>query len=414
MNIKSLLYILISFLIATEGIFSGHKIGFIDIHRLIEVIIFVAIFKSFIYDFKTNKFLRTIIITTILFILLLFIKLSVLVFIKNTLEISVFIDIVRLLLMIIYIYLIFFLIQKNSIYLKLILAINSIIFLIALLQFSIFPFSDYFWSIKDIYFNQNTPLEKLMHEDRTRIVGLYGYAIPLIYSLISSILVTLYLYIKERKQLYLWYFSFLSLVGILSLTRSFLLTLFILIVYLSYILLLKSKILTRVISLIFIVLVSLYALNFYQKQAEVFDRISDTDNASYSSRWPLAMTGLNTLIKNPFGATKKDVMKSKIEMNQVYNNPMIFEFPSHVAILQLGLKYTVLGILLFFYMSYYIYTRFIQHFESSLKIFFVIAFLAYNANSLFHNPFIFLGDYFIFIIFAIMAVEWDNLTKEKA
>jgi hypothetical protein len=404
---------ILSFLIATETIFSGYKIGPVDIHRLVEVLMFLFLIKTFMKDLRNNDILSVYFVTIIIFMGLLFLKLIVLLFLKNDFETEILFDIIRMILMFIYSYLIYYLIKQNFKWLNYILFFNSFIFIIAFFQFHLFSFNDIFWDIKIDYFNKNTPDDLKLMTDKSRIMGLYPFAIPFIYALISNVFLTIYLYIKTNKSIYIYYFIFLSIVGILSLTRSFILTLAVLILYLTYLLIFKGSIVKKIFTIIACIVIMFLSINFYQEKTESISRITDTKDGSFNSRLPLAIMGLTIVYTHPFGATQKEILDIKKEIAREYNNPYVMRFPSHVGILELMNSYTILSLIVFIFFFYYLYKKCIKYLDYKLKYFFIFSFFAYLLNCSFHNMIIFGGDYYILVIITIIFYEYEQLKKRK-
>lgn len=410
---KYLLLLLLSFLVATESVLAGYKIGPVDIHRLIELMIFIYLLNIFMKDYNQNNLLKVYFFTVLIFIGLLLLKLTTLILFKNGVDTEVFIDIVRLVLMFLYTYLIFYLIRNNYKWLNYVLFFNFIIFLIGLFQFNLFSFNEIFWNIKIDFFNRNTPNDMQDFTDRSRIVGLYPFAIPFAYALINNLIITIYMYLKTNKNIYIYYFMFLGIVGILSLTRSFILSFAIMILYLIYILIFKGSVLKKIITFTVSIIVLLGLINFYQEKTESVSRLTDTKDGSFNSRIPLAVMGATIVYEHPFGAAEKEVDKIKREIAHEFNNPYVLKYPSHVGIFEIMRKYTILSLPLFIFFFYYLYRKCIKYLEPKLKYFFIFSFFAYMINTLFHNMIIFGEDYYILTVIAIILYEYEEVKKRR-
>lgn len=410
----NIFYYLIAFLIATEGIFVGHKIVGIDIFRILEVFLFLFLLKKIYFDLQDKQQIIGLYTKFFLgFILLLFLKLGVLLFFKDELNTDIFRAIFRLLVMYIYLYLTYYLITKRFNFVKVILWINFPILLIAFLQFHFFSTSDFFWAIKDNFFSANTV--SVMIDDvgtswqRSRVVGLYSYAITLAYIIVTNLLLVVYLYVKERNIIYFLYFLFLFILSILTMTRSLVISASILLIYMIII---SMKTRTNSFHKLLIGLILgitlVYSSTFIVSNSNLFSRIESVQDGSASGRLPLAVTGVYTILHNPLAVSKKDDQEAKEEMYRVFHHPNILIYTSHNGLIQLGFEYTLFGILLFVYFIYILNKRVLSILSRELRLYFIIAIIAYLGNSLFHNAFIFYSDFPIMIIFAILAYEYKK------
>ncbi len=410
------LYFLTAFLIATEGIFAGYKIGPIDYHRLAEFVIFLLILKYLLRDLKGNRVILLIFQTTALLYALLIFKFFVLLYFKNEYDPQLIHSGHRLVFLFIYMYLVYYFLQKNYTFLKLVLMFAFPIFLIAFLQFNLIPFNELAWELKLNYFNQNTPPEFLPYQHeasfRSRLSGLYGYAIPLAYATTTYMLLTLYVYVKENSVLFLLYFMFLVVISIISLTRSTALAGVSLLVYFIYTAMMQSSQIKKLAILSILAISLLVFVDFYTTQTESLERLTNTEDGSATGRLPLALTGLYNMAVHPLGASEEETKQIKEEMYAIFHHRNILHYPSHNGLLELGIQYTSIGIFVFIIFLYRLKKMTFPYLEPKLRIFFSFSLLAYFMNSFFHNAFIFTSDFFIMGMFAVLAYEY-KLAKQR-
>jgi hypothetical protein len=404
------LYFLTAFLIATEGIFAGYKIGPIDFHRLAEFVVFLFVFKYLLRDLKDNRVVLLIFQTTVLLYALLIFKFFVLLYFKNEYDPQLIHSGHRLVFLFIYMYLVYYFLQKRHGFLKLVLLLAFPLFLVAFLQFNLIPFNELAWELKLNYFNQNTPPDFLPYQDepsfRSRLSGLYGYAIPLAYAITAYMLLTLYVYVKENSLLFLVYFLFLVLISIISLTRSTALAGVALLVYFIYMAMTHSTQIKKL-AILSILAVSLLAfVDFYASQTQSLERLTNTEDGSATGRIPLALTGLYNIVVHPLGASEEETQQIKKEMFAIFHHRNILYYPSHNGLIELGIQYTSIGVIIFVVFLYRLKKMAYPYLAPKLRSFFSFSLLAYFINSFFHNAFMFTSDFFIMSMFAVLAYEY--------
>lgn len=408
----SSLYFLTAFLIATEGIFAGYKIGPIDYHRLAEFVIFLLIFKYLLRDLKQNRVILLIFQTTALLYALLIFKFFVLLYFKNEYDPQLIHSGHRLVFLFIYMYLVYYFLQRNQGFLKLVLLLAFPLFLVAFFQFNLIPFNELAWELKLNFFNQNTPPDFLPYQDepsfRSRLSGLYGYAIPLAYAITTYMLLTLYVYVKENSLLFLMFFLFLVLISIISLTRSTALAGIVLLGYFIY-MAMRHATQIKKLAIVSILAVSLLAfVDFYTTQTQSLERLTNTEDGSATGRLPLALTGLYNMAVHPLGASEEETEQIKKEMYAIFHHRNILHYPSHNGLIELGIQYTSIGVIVFIVFLYRLRKMAYPYLEPKLRSFFNFSLLAYFINSFFHNAFMFTSDFFIMSMFAVLAYEYEN------
>ena len=55
---KNWIYYLIAFLLAVDNVFVSKRIGFLSVDRLLEIMIFILFFRSFLDELRTNPFFK--------------------------------------------------------------------------------------------------------------------------------------------------------------------------------------------------------------------------------------------------------------------------------------------------------------------------------------------------------------------
>jgi hypothetical protein len=411
-SFKILSIYLLLFLFAFEGTMGSMKIAGISYPRIVESIIFIFLFKNYLDDISTNKVLNLINKVFGVLILLLALKLFTVTFLQDSLDMSIFIEAIRVVFLDIIIYLIYYVLINYKNTLQIILIVNSIIMLVAFFQSSLTPFTDIAWDLKNNYFSLNT----VGYDDnitfRKRVTGFYSTSIPLAYVLTMNMIITVYLYLKNKSNIYIMYFVFLGVIAILSLTRSVVLSWVVLFLYISFIGLTKAKITNKILFIILLFFSFSYATNIYLNNMDSLDRVTNTNGASAQGRLPLAITGLYATVKYPFGISKENYKIVKEEMYEILHNKNILKYSSHNGVVNIGLKYTFFGLIIFILFLFYMIKLIKQNLPSEMKYFFIVAFFAYLANSLFHNTFIIIDDFYGIILFSIIAYEYKiNYTK---
>lgn len=406
---KNVLF-LILFLVAFEGVFVQYKIAGVNFPRFIELFFFIYIFKSFLSDFINNRILNNINKMFFVFFLLLFVKLFVVTFIQGDLNINILIDAVRVFTLVIYLYILYYLLKIDIKNINIILAINSIIMFIAFFQSEITPFTNLAWDIKNNYFPTK-------YEDsitfRKRVVGLYETSIILAYVLVPNMILSIYMYIKTKINLYIVYFFFLGLIAIFSLTRSVVLSWIILFIYLIVIIIKNSSIFQKILFISTLLFVLSYGINVYIQNEKSLNRVSSVDGNSAEGRIPLAITGAYAILKHPLGISAENYEIAKKEMYIILNNKNILKYSSHNGILNVGFQYTLLGLIVLFIYFFKLIKIIRLVIPKEMKFFFFMALLSYLANVLFHNTFMVIDDFYGLILFAIIAYEYSINKNQK-
>jgi len=418
--IHNFFYIFIAFIIALDGVLQGYKIFGIDLFRLLQFVSFLFLAKHFFKTINNNLFLKELFKFIIILVFFLSLKMFTIIFILDSgVEFSTFHDLLRLLLYLIFLYITYYIINKNPKYIKLILFFNLPVMLIAFFQYQLFPFNDFFWDLRFHYFNFShvnflgaETLETNL-SFRQRVVGLYATSIPIAYILVTNMLITLYIYIKEKKIFYFFLFLFYGVISLFTLTRSVVLSFIILLIYIILKNIYTAPILNKLISIILVTSISFSAGYLYTSTRGSLDRLSNVTGTSASGRGPLAITGAVAIIEYPFGISKEKYNKVKEEMYNILHHPNVLKFPSHNGLLNIGFTYTTFGLLYFIFFIYKIKKILYKNLSKEMRNFFTIAIFAYLANGLLHNNFIFIQDFYILIFIAIIAYEYKITLLKK-
>jgi hypothetical protein len=298
-------------------------------------------------------------------------------------------------------YLIFYAIKQNLNNLKIILFILIIIYTVAFFEFPVTPFTDLAWHIRFDYFGYNVDPSMEHSMLKTRVSALYSYAIPFTYSLISAGILTTYLFIKTENMLYFIVLIFIGIVGAMSLTRSVMIGIVILLLFLIF---LRNKkrnnSIKYLVSIIIIFVIGMQYLN----NIDSFSRLSTDNDKSAQGRLPLAITGIYAVTMNPLGISQKHYQDYKQEMYLIYKNDNILYNSSHNGLLNLAFEYSLLALIVFLLCLYYFH-KYIYKYNDTIRKFIIISIIAYLSHAMLHNNFIFIKDFSIFIFVGIIFYE---------
>jgi hypothetical protein len=409
---KTIIPFTIAFILGTEGIFTGYTFSGFPIIRLSEIILFILIIKSFFNDIKENLLLYFFMKFILVLIILLFLKLGVLIFYKHDMATFIFLDIFRVILYGIIIYLGYFMLTRNFKYINILLFFSLLIYLVAFFQSELTPFTDFSQNLKLQYFSQNTEIDISEKSLFSRLTGLYSYTLVLGYALLTTSIVLVYMYIKTSSKKYMYYFLFLGLIIFLTLTRSIIISWAILLIFIIFNTFDSNNQIKKIAFLIIILFSTIYGTIFYNNNIDKLSRgLSFTDKTT-EGRIPLLITGAYALILNPLGITDNDYTEVKKEMFKVFKHPDILVYPSHNALINLGIQYTILGLIAFLYFLYKILKIYIKHINQKYHRYIQISLLAYITNGLVHNAFLFNLDFPILIFLSILAYEY-KLKKDN-
>lgn len=407
-------YMLLIYFLAFQGVYSHSSLAGIGINRLIEFVFFVFVAKSFLADLQHNQVITMTVRLLAIFGLLLCLKVFVTFVFEAEIDMSLFIDLIRLPFILFPFYLVYYLMNRGVKIIQLLLLFNFPIMLVAFFQAQITPFTDLAWDLKFNAFGANSVGIDDTTWFRERVTGLYSTSIPLAYVLVTNIILSSYLYVKSRNNLYLLYFFFLGLICFFSLTRSAVLSWAIMLLYLGYKSLMVESLVQKVIAAGVLSVLLLYGLNVYTENASTFSRVASTEGESAEGRLPLMLTGIYTLAHYPLGVSEASYSAAKKEMFDIFHVANILEYESHNGFINIGFEYTLLG--LFFFGLYLWLLRSVikKHFSKELQGFFAVSLFAYASNAFFHNNIIFIQDFSALSVLALVAYEYTCHTdKEK-
>lgn len=414
-NVKSFALLLLLFLIAFEGVFGEYKVGGIGVVRMIEICFFLMVFNQFLNDSR-NKILSSTNWIFLIFIILLILKFFTITFIFRSIELDIVLDIIRIITLVIHLYLMFYLIRRNYKNINIIIGFNLLIMFIAFFQSGLTPLTDWAWAIKYDYFDSGWEGFEDSIFFRKRVIGLYLSSIPLAYVLVGNMILGLYMNIKTNKNVYIIYFVFLGLISIFSLTRSVVLSWIVLFLFIiiRYLATSKISIFKKGLFALVVFGILIYSTAFYLDNMSKLERISSVSGDSATGRIPLAITGLYATFRYPMGPSEAQYQNAKLEMFKVFHHHHILDYGSHNGIVNIGLKYSLIGLIAFFIYMAKIRNR-IEHsaISTEMRFFFLFAAIAYLVNSIVHNKFFVIDDFYGLVLIALIAYEYDLSLKIK-
>ncbi|RRS30909.1 MAG: hypothetical protein P794_05240 [Epsilonproteobacteria bacterium (ex Lamellibrachia satsuma)] len=408
-NPNKLYLIIIAITLAVNNIFIGYKIMGISFDRILLGVLFVISLKSFLYDIKTNKYLRLVVIFFIIFFALNLLKSSYLVLACDEYNISNMIrSSFRILTMLIFFYLSFFLISRSSNYrlFKYMLFILFLAFLLAFFQSYLTPFTEIANKIINFFFsvNMDENMSELIASNieygstwELRTTGPYGSTITLSYALASAGLLSTYLYKKTEEKIYIYMLLFILVVAVLSMTRSVIITQIILVFYSMFSV--KNRLGKLVITLAILIMPYLFYLYL-----DSFERVLDLNETSASGKIPLIITAIYALLLSPLGVCSTIYEEARHFMYEIFHTEEILKYTAHNGIVNIGFEYTVIGYLLFFYFFYLLFKASKKLRKSDRKLW-VALIVAYFFQQSFHNMGLFVGDFPVLLILALYIFD---------
>jgi len=408
-----------------ENIFAGYKIYGVPFYRGVQFIIFIYFLRGYVADLLSvshHRVLRLFTIVVMSFIVLFlfstFLKIpDSTYFIRHSF---------RLISMIMVFYITYRMISSNYKLLNIVLLIQGVSFVVAFFQFHGSPFVDEAWWLKMELFINNVDGNDLLVMNqlvnRERIAGIHSFAITLSYSLLSASFLSLYLYIKTNNKMYYMFFVFCGLVILMSLTRSavagymvvFLWSIFYM--YQNADKRNKSLFISFVFVILLVVLYFSYGFLIQLNEAELLlvGRMIDFTEGSAGGRIPLLIAGVLTLLYDPLGFMPERYEEVKMLVYDMFGNRAVYEFSPHNGFITIGLRYTLLGLLVFvFFVVSIIKMIKLSVLNRYVKQFFIVSLFAYMVNVFFHNNIIFIQDFFIITFFSVIAYEVNLLYKTE-
>ena len=401
-----------------ENIFSGYQLFGLPGYRLLQFLLFILLYKSFLRVVQNiNQHLIFKYFTITVFIITFFYYITVLFNLGNS-TYDVFKVGTRIMSFILVFHLTYYMLVKNYKYLNIIMFIQMISFVIAFFQFFATPFTEEAWAIKMNYFLNNIDSDDMLImaqlEGKERIAGIYSFAITLNYALISSGIISLYMYLKTNNSTYKYLFVFMGLVTLMTLTRSAILSYVVMFIWLG-VYLYKSyskNMKIFVISSSFIVIGYIFyeVFNFINSlntsELILVSRVFDLGEGSSSGRIPLLITGITALFYDPLRFISGSYLEIQQVMYSIFHNEHILEFAPHNGLITIGMRYSLFSLIAFI-IFIYIVIKIIKNKikDKVMRGFFYISLAGYFINIFFHNNILFVQDFFIITFFAIIAYE---------
>lgn len=405
----SIILVSIAIAVGLNNIVIGYKIAGISIDRIIQIFLFFILFKHFSKDWKDKNLRFVLIIISWFLILAIFNNFSLLIQGEDKITVMTFIrDTIRVIMYGIFTYLVYYLLKNDIKKLNIILFIQFLAILLAFFQNPMTPLTDWSQSIKVEYFANNMQIQDLdIYQDFMenvnwtfiRVSGPYGQVVTMSYTLVISATLTTFMYLYTNKKVYIYYLLFLFLVSIMSLTRSAVGSIFIMLLFLIS----KEKVYFFILMTIGTIYV-LFFSNFDPMNLSDYSRVVSSDDSSAQGKIYLWITGATALLLHPFGITDIDYMNVKEWMYTIYHNSDIVKYPSHNGIINIGFQYTILGIFLLIYFIYRLF-KMSNILEKKERRFWMFAFFAYLFQQSFHNNGIFYVEFNVLIILALYLVE---------
>lgn len=402
-SMKPMLALLIAISIGLIDMFVFVKVGFLSLHNLIILFCFILLTREFIADFNNQRDINQIMLMFFVFLIVKNIN-YINVIINGELigSEAVVIELVKIFFYIMVFYLSYWLANNHKKHYGVVLLILTFSAIFGFFEHPLTPFTSEFVVFKLDYFAGNliedTQLTTESIENEyflTRPSGPYGYAIKFAGVLVFASILSLYMYNNYNSKVYFYMFLLFLVVACLNMTRSAILGIIILGV--SLLVYRREKFLY--LTCFFLVLIfSLFVLS--KIDIAMFDRVSDFSDNSSNSRLPMFLAGLLALFDHPLGPTVSEYAAAKSYVYIFYPIDHVLEMPSHNGIVNIGIEYGVLGIVVFFMLLFNLILR-LKTLEKCTKYFWISAFFCYMFQGMFHNDFVFIGDYYGLILLGL-------------
>lgn len=415
---KSIAFIIIAILLATNNVFINFKVGSISYDRLLEFVFFFLFIKSFIIEMDTNSYFKKyVLFIIVLAFLQLMINLKFVAFYNAESDVLLK-NLIKCFSFIVFSYLFLMIAKDNVKYLNLIIIIHIGICVFAILQHPMSPFSAQVQEIKTLLYanvemdegitkrlkDQETYIE-LGIGNRFRLSGPFASSITFSYFLLSTFFLNIYMYFRSQKKIYLYSLAFIILCTLLCQTRS----LFVaeVVIILGVFLFIHNQKLNsyKVILTIIALALSFTFLNKIEEAVTSSDASRLTNFSDKGSdRHLLWITGVYAIANHPFGITDDQYTSIKREMFMKFGASSILGLPSHNGFINVGFNYSILGyfiIILFFIFNY----KYIKRLSKTFKILFLLFCTAYFIHSSFHNNFIFYSDYDVYMVLMLIPIQ---------
>lgn len=410
---QSFILIIIAISLGVNDIVTGFKIAGVSIDRIIQIFIFVFLIPSFKKELGDVK-IKFIFYIICCFFFLINLKYFVLASSEDVEFMFIVREGVRVIMMGIYFYLAYYLIKKDINKLNIILFIHFLAFALAFFQNPITPLTEFAQNIRMGVFSANMKAHDLAiysgflsdtSRDFFRVTGPYGQTITMSYAIVSSVLIASYLYFIKKNNIYLVYILFCFLIITMSLTRSGIIAVLVMLIF-------SLRNHKKYIALFTFLSVLLLFEMILKSNIDWsnYSRIIENDSSSSGKVW-LIITGFVAVILNPLGVTTQAYQEVKEWGFSLSLNPHVLHFPSHNGLINLGFEYTIFGYFVISAFLFYL-VRFARILNFRDKVFFFSAMAAYFLQQSFHNNGIFVRDFQI-LLFLAVYINHVNLSKYK-
>lgn len=411
---KNWIFYITAILLAVDNVFISKRIGFLSIDRLMEIMIFLLFFRSFLNEFQSNPFFRKFCQFLIGFIVLKFLMNLWFLAVGEIKSMDLVKEIFKGITFIIFSYLFVLVLKKGTRYLRVISWVHLGIIIFALLHHPLSPVAAQVQDFKKELLtsndadmgeadlsNEETYIEYGM-ANRFRLSGPFAFAITYSYFAISSFILNLFLFMKTRKKFYLLVLGLLIVTAFLSQTRSLILGMFI--VSAGYFLLIQNKTARYKFNLFVTGLFSILILVLASHSLSTIDsRVTSTESTGGGSdnRPWLWATGILAVLENPFGVTESDYDKTRRAMFEASGDSSLLILTSHNGLINVGFQYTFFGYILFAFFIFFL-IRQAKELPKDYKYLFYLSLFGYWVHTSFHNNFILYADYpFLMILILI-------------
>lgn len=401
----------------------GYKFAGVSYDRILEILLFLWMFKSFIRAMKESGVFRSMILILVVFSILRQVgdigiwaqgsNVTLEAFIRTFVKSSTYI-------------IFFFFVYEGLMrfpkrFLQTFLAVVFLAALLAFFQSPITPFTSEAWNFKVTWFGKNIQSEyfadvqadSAKFNDPTRglrVAGPYQYSIVYSYALFIPVALSVYLYLSRRKGAYLLLYLFFALVATMTLTRSLILA--------TAIVLLPLMRRLQVRYLAIGIIVGSFLFIYFDLGTPlgilISGRLANFTDDGAVRRDLLALCGLVTVFYHPFGVTGQDYTRVRRDFYEEFGLIGVRDLPSHNGFVNLGFHFTIFGYLVFF--SWLMMCRwYYRRIHKRVRSFFLFAFIGYMAQSSFHNSFVFIGDYNAIVLLGLFTaeVQWGTLRKQS-
>ncbi len=420
------IYILIALLLAVDNIFINFKVGGISYDRLLAILLFFYFFKTYLLEVQTNPFFKKWNIFLFLFALvqlLMNFKLAI----SDKIEfVDVYTDFIKCFSFLVFSFLFLLIAKKDIKYINIIILIHVLICIFAILQHPMSPIASQMHEIKKGLYStleQSAALNTLSTEEayissgfesRFRLSGPFASSISFSYFAITSFILTLYIYLRSKKKIYLYYLCLLFIASILSQTRSLLLAEICLILGFLFFAPFKNHGLYKLIILLFAVLsiATLFtAKNMFNNGSN--SRITSVTSQGESDIRPwLWFTGLYAIVNHPFGITKEEYLEVKKQVYRQYGRSGILYLSAHNGLINIGFHYSFVGYIIFFFLVQFLLQQ-IKLLDPEYVVFFRLVLIAYLIHTTFHNNFILNADYPFLMILMLIFIDFHHYKLPK-